>query len=241
MWLSEAETPKGMRLYAIGDVHGCDLLLAKVHDKVAADLAVRPVTDHRVIHVGDYVDRGPDSPAVIERLSERQNRDPRVICLRGNHDDLMRGFLTDPVGYGPTWLANSGTSTLSGYGVAAGRWFLSNQALRDISKRLSAVLPAKHRDFLERLDYSVQIGDFFFCHAGIRPGVPLAKQSPEDLMWIREEFGFDRSDHGVVVIHGHTPMPEPEVQPNRINIDTGAVFSGRLTCVALEGNHHRFL
>jgi serine/threonine protein phosphatase 1 len=110
-----------------------------------------------------------------------------------------------------------------------------------LAEGFAARLPAAHRAFLEGLPYSVRFGDFFFCHAGIRPGVAIENQDRFDLTWIREGFLDSNADFGVVVVHGHTPAPEPEVLANRINIDTGAVFSGRLTCVALEGTQHRFL
>ena len=237
MWLGEAKTPEAMRLYAIGDVHGCDGLLADAHDAIAADLAARPAADHRIIHVGDYVDRGPDSAGVVERLVRLRGSDPRIVCLRGNHDALMEDFLTDPIGAGPTWLANGGGRTLADYGVTAE----PRHGLVGLAAQFAARLPASHREFLESLTCSATFGDFFFCHAGIRPGVPLDRQDPQDLLWIRDPFLFDASAHGVVVVHGHTPAPEPEIRPNRINIDTGAVFTGRLTCLVLEGTAFRFL
>lgn len=240
MWLGDAKAPDGMRLYAIGDVHGCDRLLAEAHDKIEADLAADPPGDHRIIHIGDYVDRGPASAAVLDRLVG-WNEDRRVVCLRGNHDELMRRFLDDPLEAGPTWLYNGGDRTLASYGVSADGWTDSNRMLLDLGRQLAERLPEAHRDFLEGLDYSAGFGDFFFCHAGIRPGIPLAQQSAEDLLWIRYEFLNDSRDFGVVVVHGHTPSPEHEVLRNRINIDTGAVFTGLLTVIALEGTEHRFL
>lgn len=241
MFLGEASTPDGMRIYAIGDVHGCDAMLATVHDKIGSDLAARPARDHRVIHVGDYIDRGHDSAAVIAKLAAMMDADPRVLCLRGNHDQLMLDFLTDPVGAGSDWLRNGGGKTLANYGVAGSERAASGNDMRLLAEALAERLPDRHRAFLEGLDYSMRLGDFAFCHAGIRPGVPFDLQEPEDLMWIRDEFLFDPRDHGFVVVHGHTPAKEPEVRPNRINIDTGAVYGGRLTCLALERTAYRFL
>ncbi|MCB1496914.1 MAG: serine/threonine protein phosphatase [Bauldia sp.] len=240
MWLGEAKTPDGMRLYAIGDVHGCDRLLQDAYAAIAADLDVNPVADHRIIHVGDYVDRGPASAGVIERLSALSESDSRVVCLLGNHDQMVRDFLADPVGAGPLWLTNGGDATLRSYGLDA-FGTETRRRLRDLRDRFAAVLPAAHLDFFEGLSLAEQLGDFFFCHAGIRPGVPLDEQSPEDLVWIRDEFLSDARDHGVVVVHGHTPQSSPEVLPNRINVDTGAVFGGPLTVLALEGTGYRFL
>lgn len=236
MRLGEARTPVGMRLYAIGDVHGCDDLLAEMHDRIAADLAMRPIADCRIIHVGDYGDRGPNSAAVIERLARLSASDPRVVCLLGNHDEMLTGFLADPRAYGEVFIANGGGATLRSYGVLPGA--------RDVvswSRALAEEMPAEHRAFLGRLGLFIRFGDFFFCHAGIRPGVPLDSQSAEDLIWIREPFLLSGQDHGVVVIHGHTPASMPEVRPNRINVDTGAVYGGPLTCLALEGTEYRFL
>ena len=241
MRLGQARTPEGLRLYAIGDVHGCDDLLAEVHGKIARDLAGRPVADHRIVHVGDYGDRGPDTAAVIERLAALTVADRHVLCLRGNHDEMLLGFLSEPGEMGSTFLANGGGATLASYGVRGGvlAMFIGDHV--NLSRRLAETMPAHHRAFLESLELTARFGDYFFCHAGIRPGVPLERQSPHDLTWIRDEFRLSGADHGVVVVHGHTPVAEPEVLPNRINVDTGAVFSGRLTCLVLERAEYGFL
>jgi serine/threonine protein phosphatase 1 len=239
MRLGEARTPPGMRLYAIGDIHGCDRELGEMHDKIGADLAARPASDHRIIHVGDYADRGPNSAAVIEQLVKMTAADQRVVCLKGNHDQMLADFLAD-ASAGGIFLANGGGETLASYGVPPSRFPLwpNLAALRsDLRERM----PATHRSFIEGLPLSVRFGDYFFCHAGIRPGVPLDRQAPEDLIWIRDSFLTDDSDHGVVVVHGHTPVPVPEVRSNRINIDTGLVYGGSLTCLVLEGTDYRFL
>ena len=240
MRLGQASTPAGMRIYAIGDVHGMDRLLAETHAKIAADLAARPSPDHRIVHVGDYVDRGPDSAGVIERLAGLQARDPRVVCLLGNHDELMRAFLADPERGGADWLTNGARATLRSYGIDA-TGALTAAEFRRLGDQLTAALPDHHRAFLDGLRLSARAGDFFFCHAGIRPGVPLDEQTPEDLIWIREPFLTSRRDHGVVVVHGHTPVRAPEVRPNRIDVDTGAVYGGVLTVLALEEAQYRFL
>jgi len=241
MRLGQARTPEGLRLYAIGDVHGCDNLLAEAHRKIADDLARRPGADHRIVHVGDYGDRGPSTAAVIARLAALTIADRHVICLRGNHDEMLLGFLSEPGEMGPTFIANGGDATLASYGVKVGRlaMFVGDHA--NLARRLAETMPPHHRAFLEGLELSARFGDYFFCHAGIRPGIPLERQSPHDLTWIRDEFLLSGADHGVVVVHGHTPAAEPEVLPNRINIDTGAVFSGRLTCLVLEATNYRFL
>lgn len=240
MKLGEARTPDGMRIYAIGDVHGMDRMLAEAHQKIAVDLTARPVEDYRIVHAGDYIDRGPESAGVIERLAHLQAEDDRVVCLVGNHDAMMLGFLADPVAGGPDWLTNGGGATLRSYGIHPPAT-TNLYDLADLRDALAAALPPQHRTFLETLKLAAQSGDFYFCHAGVRPGVALDAQSPDDLLWIREPFLSSGDDHGAVVIHGHTPVRAPEVWPNRINIDTGAVFGGPLTVLALEEAAHRFL
>ena len=237
MRLGQARTPGDMRLYAIGDIHGCDDLLAGAHAKIADDLARRPVADYRVIHCGDYVDRGPDSAGVVERLIRLKVDDSRAIFLRGNHEEFLLAFLRAPERVGEVWLINGAAETLASYGVFVGDY----ADLTSLGEAFAARLPRNHRGFLEDMTLSVSFGDFFFCHAGVRPGVALDRQKADDLIWIREGFLDSGADFGKVVIHGHTPVPEPEVLPNRIDIDTGAVFSGRLTCLALEGSSYRFL
>jgi serine/threonine protein phosphatase 1 len=241
MQLGEARAPNGIRLYAIGDVHGCDGLLEQLHRRIEADLATQPAADYRLIHLGDYVDRGPDSKAVLERLQRLRESDGRVICLKGNHEEMLLRFLADPSDCGPVFIVNGGDATLASYGVAEASRSLSPRQLVELSDRLAMFMPARHRAFLESLDMSARFGDFFFCHAGVRPGVPIERQKSEDLIWIREPFLESKADFGAVVVHGHTPAPKPDIRPNRINIDTGAVFTGMLTCVAIEGSEFRFL
>jgi serine/threonine protein phosphatase 1 len=241
MRLGDAQIPDGLRIYAVGDVHGCDHLLASVHAKIDEDLASRPVAEYRVVHLGDYVDRGPDSAKVVERLSRRQATDERILCLRGNHEEMLLDFLADPIGAGQSFFANSGETTLASYGVSPERGMFSPRDLINLVHEFAMLMPVEHRKFLAGLPTSVRFGDFFFCHAGIRPGVALEDQDPFDLIWIREGFLDSGADFDVVVVHGHTPSPQPEIRPNRINIDTGAVMGGPLTCLVLEGKQWRFL
>jgi serine/threonine protein phosphatase 1 len=237
MRLGQARTPDDLRLYAIGDVHGCDDLIAEAHAKIADDLASRPVADYRIVHCGDYVDRGPDSAGVVERLVRRQADDSRAIFLRGNHEEFLLAFLPAPERVGETWLINGAAETLASYGVLVGDY----ADFTALGEAFAASLPKSHLHFLDRTTLSVSFGDYFFCHAGVRPGVALDRQRPDDLIWIREGFLDSNADFGKVVIHGHTPVAEPEILPNRIDIDTGAVFTGRLTCLVLEGSGYRFL
>jgi serine/threonine protein phosphatase 1 len=240
MRLGEAKTPAGMRLYAIGDVHGRDDLLGEIHEKIADDRATRPPADIRIIHLGDYVDRGPDTAAVIERLVQLKKSEPNALFLRGNHEELLLEFLADPAAGGVNFVSNGGLSTLASYGIDPDRLF-DRRDLVEAGKRLADAMQGEHRAFIDTLRLSIRFGDFFFCHAGVRPGIPLAAQSADDLTWIRSPFLEHDGAFEAVIVHGHTPMQAPEVLPNRINIDTGAVFSGRRTCLALEGTAFRFL
>lgn len=236
MRLGEAKTPDGMRIYAIGDIHGCDADLAAMHARIDADLAARPIADHRIIHIGDYIDRGPDSAGVLRRLATMAAADRRVICLRGNHDQMLIEFLASPETGGGMFLANGGKQTLRSYGIGT-----RSRNYDDLAEELAEAMGASERSFLADLAFSARFGDYLFVHAGIHPGVPLDGQKNHDLIWIREEFLTDTRDHGFVVVHGHTPVDAPEVRDNRINIDTGAVYGGRLTCLVLEGSDVRFL
>jgi serine/threonine protein phosphatase 1 len=237
MLVGEAKIPEGLRVYAIGDVHGCDQLLAAAHNAIDNHQRTAPGPSYTIVHLGDYVDRGPDSAAVIDRLSARSG-DPAIVALRGNHDQMMLDFLADPDTCGAVFLRNGGKETLRSYGV--GTRGMNYAAL---GAALAAALPSNHLNFLQNLAFSVQFGDYFFCHAGVRPGVALAAQDPHDLLWIREEFLSDQGDHGAVVVHGHTPTDDltPEIHPNRIALDTGAVFGGPLTVAVFEGRDVHFL
>jgi len=242
MKLGEARIPDGLRVYAIGDVHGCDDLLAEMHERIRADLAAEAPASHHVIHLGDYVDRGAETAGVIERVRHLAATDANVVCLRGNHEEMLLDFLAAAeAGAEANFLANGGVATLASYGIAVGGWRLVRRSDESLAARLAAQMPSEHRAFLESLPYSVRIGDFFFCHAGVRPGVDLAQQDPFDLTWIREGFLNSDADFGAVVVHGHTPQHAPQIRPNRINVDTGAVLGGPLTCVVLEGCDHRIL
>jgi serine/threonine protein phosphatase 1 len=231
--IAPAALPPGLRVYAVGDVHGCGGRLAALHEAIARDAADRlPVPRTVLIHLGDYVDRGPESAAVIERLlGPSPLPGAEVVNLLGNHEVMMLDAF-DPrsaagaIGF---WLDNGGEATLASYGATpedADSWDL---------------VPQAHLDFLGRCELSRSAGGYLFVHAGVRPGVALEHQDPFDLVWIREPFLAFRGDLGAVVVHGHTPCPRPEVLPHRIGIDTGAVFGGALTCLVLEGRRMGFL
>jgi serine/threonine protein phosphatase 1 len=220
-----------MRIYAIGDVHGRVDLLDATLARIDANLARS--SPHRAVHVllGDYVDRGPSSREVLDRLVER-TRVHRVICLKGNHESYLVEFLHNPSVLGD-WRHFGALETLRSYGLNPSANPDSAEEHR-LARALAAALPAGHRQLLTKLAASFSCGDFFFAHAGVKPGVPLAQQSEHDLLWIRDDFLLSEQDFGKVVVHGHTPVLEPDIRPNRINIDTGAYATGRLTCLMIE-------
>ena len=240
--LPEARTPEGMRLYVIGDIHGCNDLLGKIHRRIARDLKTRPAQDCRVVHLGDYIDRGPESAAVLEDLA-RYSADERAVFLRGNHDQFLINFMAGLDQEFDVWMQNGGIKTLDsfgldGFGLTHGYDENTLMALREILKqRISDEVSA----FLDGLELMLRFGDYCFVHAGVRPGVSLDEQEPGDLIWMREPFLSDDSDLGAVIVHGHTPTDEVELWPNRIAVDTGAVFTGNLSCLVLEGTDRMLL
>jgi serine/threonine protein phosphatase 1 len=234
---TDAAVNENVRLYVIGDIHGrLDLLdgvIAAIH---------RDVEEHGsgalTVTLGDYIDRGPASRGVLERLVVNPFPTP-LVALKGNHEALLQAFLANSA-VGKHWRSLGGAETLHSYGVPVGM-LMAEKDYAGAADRLRAALPEDHLSFLQSLKTSLSHGKYFLCHAGVRPGVPLESQQEEDLLWIRDEFLNSKMDFGKIVVHGHTPRPEPEVLPNRINIDTGAFATGRLTCAVLEGDRHRFL
>jgi len=232
----EAKAPEGMRLYAIGDVHGRSDLLKRIHERIDTELARDRPADWRVVHLGDYVDRGSDSKGVIDFLLERIAEDDRHVALMGNHDERFAMFLKD-ISEWTNFLNFGGRENALSYGVdldAHADEAAAHAALR-------SAMPGSHIAFLDALPYSVAYGDFFFCHAGIRPGIPLEDQSPEDLVWIRKEFHRHEALHPKVIVHGHTPVAAPEILINRVNLDTLAYDSGLLTAMVIEGGEKRLI
>jgi serine/threonine protein phosphatase 1 len=225
-----ASTPADTRIYAVGDIHGRADLLAETIARIDDDIRRRPIQHIVEIYLGDYVDRGPDSKGVIDQLAVRMV-DNKAVCLRGNHEALMEDFLRDADAF-PDWQQLGALQTLASYGVhPPGR----NETIADLRRRFLRVFPRLHELFLRRLRYGFYCGDFLFVHAGLRPGVPIERQNLNDLLWIRNEFLHSSQHHGRFIVHGHTPVPHPDIRSNRINIDTGAWRSGTLTCVAIEG------
>jgi len=235
-----AETPAGTRVYAVGDVHGCAPLLDRLHTLIREDARRAQEKRKVVVYLGDYVDRGADSAGVIDRLLDDPLPGFETVCLRGNHEAFMLRFLDDS-SVGALWMMNGGSATLASYGVTETRPGRLPSGADGLRAAFREKLPAAHLRFLEGLELMHREGDYVFVHAGIRPGTPLDKQTEDDLLWIREPFLDSPADHGCVVVHGHTPIDSPEMLFNRINVDTGAVWTGRLTAVVLHGKERRFL
>ncbi len=236
----KAALPPGQRLYAIGDIHGRSDLLESLHRRIQDDAAGAGSREKTVVYLGDYVDRGPGSSAVVELLSGDPLPGFRAVCLKGNHEDLMLNALAGTTD-AAHWFMNGGLATLAAYGIdlpgpAWSRTLTSANVPADWRGLLDRTLPARHRAFYAGLALTFAAGDYFFTHAGVRPGVALDRQSDQDLMWIREEFLYSTADHGAVVVHGHTIVPAVEIRSNRIGVDTGAWRSGQLSCVVLDGD-----
>ncbi len=230
--------PRGERLYAIGDIHGRADLLRVLLDAVDED--VRGTDSATLVLLGDYVDRGPDSSHVIDALLGARPALSRTVPLLGNHEASFLQFMED-ARLGPSWLHYGGRETLASYGVRAASGGESPARLAALQAALAEALPPAHLSFLEALAPSYEAGGYLFVHAGIRPGIPLAEQSLDELLWIRDAFLRSTADHGRVVVHGHTIVQEPEVRSNRIGIDTGAFATGVLTCLVLEADRYRVI
>ncbi len=235
--------PSGSRVYAIGDIHGRADLLALLHAAILEDVAQAETTPNKLVavYVGDYVDRGLHSREVIDLLLREPLPGFESVHLMGNHEDMMLGFLAD-AGAGPQWLANGGDATLVSYGVRnVADGGADSDRMEGLRAGLAAALPARHLAFLRALRPSHAEGDYLFVHAGVRPGVPVARQRTSDLLWIRDEFLDSGDDHGAVVVHGHSIAYAPEAAANRIGIDTGAYVTGHLTALVLDGATQRFM
>jgi serine/threonine protein phosphatase 1 len=230
--------PEGTRIYAIGDIHGRLDLLDSVLGRIDTDMGEHPLSNTFRIFLGDYIDRGPDSKHVLDRLVNYCATHPTVF-LKGNHEAFLGEFLKNPDVL-RVWRHCGGINTLLSYGLAP-RMETNAQDQRELASELDRILPSSHREFLCGLKHYFICGDFFFVHAGVRPGIQLTKQSEDDLLWIREDFLLSEDHFGKVIVHGHTPVPEPDIRPNRINIDTGAYATGRLTCLVLESDKIRFI
>lgn len=227
-------------VYAIGDIHGRLDLLAEIEAAIAHDAEANGLTDFLVCYLGDYIDRGPHSAQVIERLCSPSTNLHRRAFLKGNHEDRMLDFLADPVTNGPGWMKFGGAAALESYGIGVP----AKPRVRDwtnVRDGLAAALPETHRDWLSALRLAVRWRGYLMVHAGFDPTRPMSAQDEHDLMWIRDAFFNATCDWGFKVVHGHVANDAPVFRPNRICIDTGAYKTGRLTCLVLHDGIERLL
>ncbi len=231
--------PDGTRIYAIGDIHGRSDLLDALQRKMLDDAAVEAGKSVVQIFLGDYVDRGSDSKGVVDWLLRPPPEGWERICLKGNHEATLLDFLDEP-GIFSQWRHYGGLETLHSYGVDL-KSLRGEDAPEVLQENFKGKLPDTHRAFFSALPLTVQFGDYFFAHAGIRPGRRLENQREEDLLWIRDEFLVSQMDFGKIVVHGHSAQEAPEILPNRINLDSGAYITGKLSCLVLDGDEQRIL
>ena len=223
----------GYRAYAVGDVHGRLDLLQDLLAKIHAELQHHPAPKAVLVFVGDLIDRGPSSAQVVERLRTYQRDGIRTVFLLGNHEEVLLRILGGDASLIDKWRWFGGAECLQSYGVDPAQ--LDRASDDEALSIVRSAIPREHVDFLESFSDSCRFGDYFFVHAGIRPGVEIEQQSQADLRWIREPFLLDDTDHGCVVVHGHTITPDVDQRSNRIGIDTGAYRTGVLTALAIEG------
>ncbi|MFL6721474.1 MAG: metallophosphoesterase [Sphingomonas sp.] len=229
---------RGYRAYAVGDIHGRLDLLEHLLARIHADLQRRPSRKNLLVFVGDLIDRGPSSAQVVERLRTYRRDGVQPVFLLGNHEEVLLRILGGDESLIDSWLQFGGMQCLQSYGVSAAK--LRGRSAGEILQIVRDAVPQNHVEFLETFIDSCRFGDYLFVHAGIRPGVELEQQSQSDLRWIREPFLYDETDHGFIVVHGHTIGDEVDERANRIGIDTGAYRSGVLTALAIE-DHERWL
>jgi serine/threonine protein phosphatase 1 len=238
--LETARVPDGMRVYAIGDIHGRHDLLVQLLAKMDADNQGREPADTLIIFLGDLIDRGPDSAAVIETAMALKQQGRKVYYLMGNHEEVfLQACRSQDVKTLRFFLKIGGDTTLQSYPITRAEYV--DLDLEQLAQRLPTLVPEAHLSFLESFEDMIVMGDYAFVHAGIRPGVPLKQQKKSDLRWIREEFVGQRGDLEKVIIYGHTIYPDIDERGSRIGIDTGAYASGKLTAIALEGGERWYL
>ena len=233
-----ARVPEGRRVYAIGDVHGRLDLLDQLLAMIDADEYARGPAETTLVFLGDLIDRGPDSRGVVERALRIAEGDGDVRFLMGNHEEVFLAAMDGREGAMRFFVRIGGAETLESYGFNENELFETSEAMQALAE---ARIPAEHRTFIAGFEDRIEVGDYLFVHAGIRPGVPIDEQTGGDLRWIREPFLDHAGPHDRVIVHGHTIRPEVEDKGCRIGIDTGAYHSGRLTALGLEGGRRWLL
>lgn len=231
----------GRLIYAIGDIHGRAELLDQILTVIAEDAAPRNAEHPLIIFVGDYIDRGPDSAGVVDSvLKLKAGGSFDVRALKGNHEQAILHFIDD-WSFGPVWAKHGGAATLRSYGVTPPQDLTDAEAWQPAQAALEAAIPTSHRLFYCGLELMVTVGDYVFVHAGVRPGVPLQRQTETDLLWIRSEFLKAEGPFEKIIVHGHTPKRQPQISDHRLGIDTGAYYSGVLTAVRLADGDVKIL
>ncbi|MBX9813254.1 MAG: metallophosphoesterase [Sphingomonas sp.] len=223
--------PPGLRIYVIGDIHGRLDLLDDLLARIAADDAARAAAETQLIFLGDLIDRGPESAAVVERAMRLAEQRP-CRFLMGNHEEVFLKTLSGDERALRLFIRIGGRETILSYGMNETRYNALD--FEELLAALPALVPPQHQAFLARFEDLIELGDYVFVHAGIRPGIPLAEQRVAELRWIRDEFLDHAGPHPRIVVHGHSITPQVEWRPYRIGIDTGAYASGELTALALE-------
>lgn len=233
--------PAGIRVYAIGDIHGRADLLTAMMTMIRTDIQTRRVRRPLIVFLGDYIDRGPQSAEVIDQLTAIAQSDAlESRFLMGNHEEVLLRILKGDGALLHDWLRFGGRECLASYGLDGDA--LAKLGAMEMAARMKDAIPRRHRQFLGELIDTVRVGDYLFVHAGLRPNLALEAQSQQDLRWIRSPFLEDETaDHGYMVVHGHSMRPEVDRRANRIGIDTGAYQSGRLTALVLDGATQTFL
>jgi serine/threonine protein phosphatase 1 len=238
--LDTARVPDGMRIYAIGDIHGRNDLLHSLLEKIEADDATRGPADTHIIFLGDLMDRGSDSAGVIDTAIALRDSGRNVRFLMGNHEEVfVSACRKNDTKVTRFFLRIGGEATVLSYPIPRSEYITLD--MEQLSERLTTLVPQAHLEFIDSFEDQIVIGDYAFVHAGIRPGVPLSEQKPSDLRWIREDFVDQRGDLEKVIVYGHTIYDEVEERGSRIGIDTGAYASDKLTTLALEGGDRWYL
>ncbi len=226
----------------MGDVHGRLDALQPLIRAIADDLeATPPVQSAMLVFLGDYVDRGPESRGVVDMILRMKGQQGlEVRTLKGNHEEALLQFMQQPT-FGAAWLEHGGGATLASYGVQPPASRTDPDAWAEVSAAFSAALPVDHLTFYRALELMIDVGDYAFVHAGVRPGVPWDQQAERDMLWIRQEFLQEKGPFGKVIVHGHTPMEQAQLLPHRIGVDTGCYATGLLTAVRLQDEDQRLI
>lgn len=235
-----AMVPNGVRVYAIGDIHGRAGLLETLLGKIKDDLSASSVKKTFVVFLGDYIDRGENSKKVIDTILGWKPKGVTKVALKGNHEAMMLAYLNNPA-LGELWFNNGGNATLLSYGISMDPKLPLASRLAAAHKDFKNKLPESHLRFFNALELNFEVGDYFFVHAGVRANRSLEDQTEEDMLWIRSEFLESRKRFEKIIVHGHSIHWEPAVTHRHISVDTGAYVTGRLTAVVLEETKVRFL